>query len=244
MTQTTIGRDNPLPLYYQLKMQMMEQIATGELVEGQILPSEHMFMKTYGISRATIRQAFNELVNEGLLERKQGVGTFVAHKKIQPEINKLTSFSEDMLARGLQPGSMVLKVENLVPPSYVREGLGLAPDQSVWSVYRLRLGNNEPIGTQHLYIPPWITIDPADLLNLVSYYKLIEEKFGVKLARGKETLTAKNATQREAELLHTEPGRPLLTINRIAYDEQDRIIEYVEFVYRADRFQYQLSLYR
>ena len=242
--QLTIGRDNPLPLYYQLKRQIIEQLDQGELVEGQILPSEHSYMGKFGISRATIRQAFCELENEGILERRQGVGTFISRKKIAPEINKLTSFSEDMLSRGLKPGSVVLQIEKMVAPPSVRESLNLSPSAMVWSISRLRLADNEPMGIHNLFIPPWLNIQEEDIANLVSYYQMLEDKLGLKVVRGQETLTAKIATDQEAELLKIEPFRPLLFIKRVSYDTENRLLEYVEFVYRADRYQYHLSLYR
>jgi GntR family transcriptional regulator len=242
--QLAIGRNNPLPLYYQLKMQIIEQLDRGELAEGQILPSEHSYQLKFGISRATIRQAFNELENEGILERRQGVGTFVSRKKIAPEINKLTSFSEDMLSRGFEPGSIVLQIEEMTAPPSVRESLNLSPYATVWSVSRLRLADNEPMGIHNLFIPPWLNIQGEDLASLVSYYKLLEDKRGLRVVRGEETLTAKIATDREAELLKIEPCRPLLFIKRVSYDTENRPLEYVEFVYRADRYQYHLSLYR
>ncbi|HEX7975851.1 MAG TPA: GntR family transcriptional regulator [Anaerolineales bacterium] len=239
-----ILRENPLPLYYQLKMQIVDQIKSGDLAEGKMLPSEHMYQKEFGISRATVRQAFSELENEGFLERRQGIGTFVARIKVAPEINKLTSFTDDMLSRGLKPGSVVLKFEKIIPPASVLENLGLEAEIPVWSVYRLRLADDEPMGLQILYIPPWLDIQAEDIASLVSYYKLLNDKLGLDVMRGHETLTARSATSREAELLQIEPNGPVLYIQRLSYDEQDKPVEYVEFIYRADRYQYHLSLYR
>lgn len=240
----TLEKDETLPLYYQLKKHILELIQRGELLPGQMLPSEREFQEMLSISRATVRQALNELVSEGYLERHQGVGTVVAHKKITPQLLKLTSFSEDMRARGFEPGSITLRVEQVFPPFRMCEVFGISREMLVRSVYRLRLANNEPVGLQRLYIPPWIPALVDDLLHVTSYYQLLEQRFNITIDHAMETLTARNATAQEAELLKVAEGLAVLYIERTSFDKEDRAIEYVEFMYRADRYQYELRLYR
>jgi GntR family transcriptional regulator len=240
----SLGRENPLPLYYQLKQHIIEQIARGELTPGQMLPSERQYQEMLSVSRATVRQALNELVNDGYLERQQGVGTIVARKKIAPQLLRLTSFSEDMRSRGFSPGSVTLKIEQSLPSSQVRKIYQLSGDTPICSVYRLRHADGDPIGLQRLYLPPWLSFTDDDLLNMNSYYRLLEERFNLSVDHAHEILTAKNATPQEAELLKIASGQALLYIERSSYDKEDRILEFVQFVYRADRYQYELMLYR
>jgi GntR family transcriptional regulator len=237
-----LNQSDHVPLYFQIKNVIAEQIREGKLASGELLPSEYALMQMFNVSRATIRQALGELEMEGLIERKQGVGTFVKSKKIEPEIIKLTSFSEDMRSRGLKPGSKTLEVENILPDAQIMNYLGLSAKVPVWCVRRLRFANDEPIGLQYLYIPPWLEVDPEELINLQSYYDLLSRK-GIKLAHATELLIARNATKREAELLNIKTGRPLLVADRVTYDARNVCVEYVQFIYRADRYQYRLTLY-
>ncbi|MFN7037810.1 MAG: GntR family transcriptional regulator, partial [Bellilinea sp.] len=165
-----LNQSDHVPMYFQIKNLIAEQIRQGKLASGELLPSEHALMQIFNVSRATIRQALSELEIEGLIERRQGVGTFVKAKKIEPELIRLTSFSEDMRSRGLKPGSKTLEVENILPDSQIMNYLGLSTKTPVWCVRRLRFANDEPIGLQYLYIPPWLEIDPEELMNLQSYY--------------------------------------------------------------------------
>jgi len=237
-----LNQSDHVPLYFQIKNVIAEQIREGRLASGELLPSEHALMQMFNVSRATIRQALGELEIEGLIERRQGVGTFVKAKKIEPEIIKLTSFSEDMKSRGFKPGSKTIEVENILPDGQIMNYLGLSAKTPVWCVRRLRFANDEPIGLQYLYIPPWVEIDPQELMNLQSYYELLSRK-GIKLAHASELLIARNATKREAELLNIKAGRSLLVADRITYDTHNVCVEYVQFIYRADRYQYRLTLY-
>lgn len=231
-----------VPLYFQIKNLIADQIREGKLATGELLPSEHTLMQMFKVSRATIRQALSELEQQGLVERRQGVGTFVKAKRIEPELIRLTSFSEDMKLKGLTAGSKTLEVENVLPDPQIMNYLGLPSRVPLWCVRRLRFANDEPIGLQYLYIPPWMEIDPEQLIQLQSYYELLSQK-GIKLARASELLIARNATKREAALLNIKAGRALLGADRVTYDIHDVCVEYVQFIYRADRYQYRLTLY-
>ncbi len=239
-----ITRNYPVPLYYQIKQQIIDQISSGELLEGQKLPSEHTYQQVLQVSRATVRQALNVLENEGFLERRQGIGTFIARRKIVPEINKLTSFSEDMQARGLVPDSRILGIQKVIPHDTIRKRLNMQPGERAWLVKRLRLADQEPMALQQLYIPPWIYLTKKDLEQMESYYQTLEKQKGLTVLQAQETLMARRVTAHEAAILDIEPGSPVLFIRRLSFDKQSRPVEYVEIVYRSDRYQYQLSLYR
>jgi GntR family transcriptional regulator len=241
---TGVGKDSPIPLYYQLKTRILEAIAAGEYSPGQMLPSERELQESFGISRATVRQALTELVNEHVLERRQGIGTVVAPKRIAPQLLKLTSFSEDMRGRGHTAGARTLELALVPPPAAVRERLQLPPGELVWSVFRLRLADEEPVGIQLLYVPPWLGLSEHDLETMSSFYRLLETKCGVSVQRAHELLNARNATAREAKLLQVKSGSALINVERVSYDDRERPVEHVFFVYRADRYVYELTLYR
>jgi len=238
------GKASPLPLYYRLKTHILAQIRAGTYAPGQMLPSERQLQEEHAVSRATVRQALTELVNEGVLERRQGVGTIVAAPKIAPQLFKLTSFSEDMRSRGLTPGSVTLDVQHVTPAPAVQEKLALADASPIQFVLRLRLADDKPIGVQRLYVPPWLALSDEQLRQVRSYYAMIEASNGLTVLRAHELLNAKNASASEARLLGIRRGQALINVERVSYDAQDRPIEYVEFVYRADRYQYAINLYR
>lgn len=243
MNRNQFNRDSGKPLYLQLKEQLTLLIQQGKWSEGSLIPTEMEMKQEYGISRATVRQALNELEDEGIIERRRGVGTIICHQRIKPELMKLTSFSEDMRSRGLIPGSKTIDVEFTVPSSKVRESFNIETDEKVWRVCRLRLASDEPFGIHDLYLPPALSFSPRELNNISSYYQLLEEKHGLKPAHASETLTASIANKAEASLLKISEGAPLLVIWRNTYTEENQIIESVKVIYRADRYEYHIQLY-
>jgi len=136
-----VNRNHPLPLYYQLMHELRLRIERGEWKPGDLFPPERELSETYGVSRMTVRQALAELVNDGLLRRDQGRGTFVAKPKLRKRLFRLTSFTEDMRARGKQPGARVLRAEMALAKPKVAEMLQTGPEQLVAVIERLRLAD-------------------------------------------------------------------------------------------------------
>src|SRR5258708_26715588 len=112
----TLERSNPLPLYYQLKEVLRQQIRAGHLEPHAAIPSEPELVASYHVSRATVRQALNELVHEGLLYRQHGKGTFVCEPRIQHTLSELPSFSDEVKRRGKRPGGLLI-VSDVAPRS-------------------------------------------------------------------------------------------------------------------------------
>lgn len=238
------GSESRAPLYVQLKNQLLKEIQGGSLAPGQMIPSERLLQQEHRVSRATVRQAIGELVAEGVLERRQGVGTSVARRKIAPLHLKLTSFSDEMSARGLRPGSVVIEMRTVTPSPVVRERLGLDGDEPHQMVYRLRLADDEAISLQRLYVPPWLGLSAEELHSADSYYGLLARRHAIDVVRAHEYLNARNANGEEARLLRVRKGAALINVERVAYDAEGRPVEYVEIVYRGDRYTYDLTLYR
>src|ERR1700724_1514653 len=127
----TLERSNPLPLYYQLKEVLRQQIKAGHLAPHTAIPSEPELVSRYHVSRATVRQALNELVNEGLLYRQHGKGTFVCEPRIQQALSEIASLSEELKRRGKRPGGLLLVSELVRGSETVREQLKLADEDQV-----------------------------------------------------------------------------------------------------------------
>src|SRR6266700_702665 len=122
----TLERSNPLPLYYQLKQVLWQQITAGPLAPHTAIPSEPELVARYRVSRATVRQALTELVHEGLLYRQHGKGTFVCEPLVQQSLSELTSFTEAMRRGGKRPGGLLLVSELVRGSENVREQLRLS----------------------------------------------------------------------------------------------------------------------
>ncbi|MBK8022830.1 MAG: GntR family transcriptional regulator [Chloroflexi bacterium] len=233
-----------VPLYEQLKEMLLAQLRSNDLSVGHKLPPERELMQQYGVSRSTVRRALDELEQQGYVTRMQGVGTVVSKPKIRPEMMTLTSFTEDMKARGLKPGSVTLTLDLVEPSPAVRAGLRFETDSRVWYIKRLRLADDMPVGIHELYIPSTLGFAPHDLSAMQSYYDLVLERHRLKPVYATEHFTAKNADQEEARLLEIPAGSALLQIARVTYADNGAPFEYVNLVYRADRYEYAVTLYR
>jgi GntR family transcriptional regulator len=240
-----LDKQSPIPLYYQIMNQLREKITAGEYAVNSALPPERELVETYQVSRMTIRQAISELVNEGLLVRRKGIGTFVAPPKLEQTLNSLTSFTEDMAKRGMKAGSRILSFKETLPDATIRKTLGLHADEKVFECVRLRLADEEPMALETTMLPTSICpgLRREDLENQ-SLYKVLMERWGVQLDYATQSLEPILAPPYEATLLHVAPGAPLLLMHRVTYDQDGRAFEHVKSLYRGDRYKLVTELYR
>ncbi len=150
---SVLERSNPLPLYYQLKEVLRQQIRAGHLAPHTAIPSEPELVARYHVSRATVRQALTELVNEGLLYRQHGKGTFVCEPRVQQTLSELTSLTQDIQRRGKRPGGILLVSELIRGTESVRKWLELADEEQVIRLERLRTADDLPIAHEIDYLP-------------------------------------------------------------------------------------------
>lgn len=239
-----VNRASPIPMYYQIMEQLREKLRTGELTVGSAVPPERELAEAYNVSRMTVRQAIMELVNEGILVRRQGVGTFVAPPKIEHSLGQLTSFTQDMEQRGMKAGARLISCKTIAPHSLARDALGLTEHDTVYECVRLRLADEEPMALETTTLVAAICpgLPDEDLENR-SLYALLRERWNVYPDHARQTIEPVSATAYEAELLHVEPGAPLLLMYRITFDERGEAIEYVKSVYRGDRYKFAIELH-
>jgi GntR family transcriptional regulator len=240
-----IDKNSPVPMYYQIMNLLREKIAEGEYPVDSTLPPERELVETYKVSRMTVRQAISELVNEGILVRRKGIGTFVAPPKIEQALSGLTSFTEDMAQRGMKAGSRVLSFKETMPDATLRKTLGLNADEPIFECVRLRLADDEPMALETTALLAAICPDLTreDLENQ-SLYKVLEERCGVRLEYATQSLEPILASPHEAALLHVQPGVPLLVMHRVTYDQDGRAFEHVKSFYRGDRYKFVTELRR
>jgi GntR family transcriptional regulator len=236
-----------MPKYYQLANILRQQINNGDFQPHDAIPSERKLEQRYNLSRPTIRQAIDLLSRQGYLYRVHGKGTFVSPPKLQKGMLELTSFSEDMRNRGLEPGQKILEFGYVKPNSKIRRQLEITDDEKkVLRIKRLRYGDEKPMGLQDsfLSLDSEHTISREEIKEGGSIYVILQEKFGIYPTEADDTLEVTLATREEAELLNIKEGSPLLLSERTLWSQDRKAIEFVRILYRGDRYKYFVRLTR
>lgn len=233
-----LNREGKYPLYIQLYEIIKERIKQGQWQAGEMLPTETELMEQYQVSRITIRQVFNKLVHEGLVNRERGRGTFMAHPTIESNLVRIKSFTEDMLQRGLTPQTVMLSAGTVLAAPEIADKLHIEPEEPLAHLRRLRFANQEPISIEESYL---VTRYCPNILNQHDYAnyslrKALEEEHGIRLVRAQQTIKAVAASKQLSELLMVQPKSPLLFIERVSFSQYNIPIEFLCVYYRADRY--------
>jgi GntR family transcriptional regulator len=238
-----LDAQNPIPLYFQLKNIIEEQISSGELKAGDKILSENSLCVKYQVSRTTARQAITELVNTGKVVRTQGRGTFVAHNPVNRQPYRLTGFSADMKKQGLVPSSKTLELKVIMPTADVAKMLRIGPTEAVLLINRLRYIDGHVMGVEYTHMPfnRFSTLIDEDLENN-SLYETLIKKYDTIPTRVAITFEAVQCDEKISELLHTTKGSPLLHISDITFDQNDRLIEYSWTYYRGDLYTFHVEI--
>lgn len=239
-----IKRDSPIPIYYQLEEQIRELIEKGDLKPGDALPSEREYAEKYQISRMTARQALTKLVNDGYLTRLQGKGTFVAERKIEQPLQGLTSFSEDMRARGMVAASRILSFEIIPATIQIATQLSIQEYGPVYEIKRIRLADDVPMALETSYLPANLIKGVTEEIINQSLYTYIEERLNLKIDYATQVIESSSANQIEAEYLQVKKGVPIMLIQRNSYLEDGTPVELVKSSYRADRYKFKIQMKR
>lgn len=222
------------PKYYQVKRHLLELIAS--LPPGSAVPTERVLTAELETSRTTVRQALSELVGEGRLVRRQGSGTYVAEPKITWPL-QMTSFTEQAAAAGYSATVRLLEAGRGKATEEVADRLHVRAGAPVWVVERLRLVDGAPMAveTSHLAVSRFAGL-VRHLRSSTSLYKVLQEQYGVVPVAAEETIETAAASPREAELLGTETGSPMLVLSRHSFDAAGDPVEWVRSWYRGDRY--------
>jgi DNA-binding GntR family transcriptional regulator len=236
----TVDRNSPVPLYFQLAEQLEAAIVAGTLAPGSRLENEVQLADRCGLSRPTVRQAIQHLVDKGLLVRKRGVGTQVVQAQVKRPI-ELTSLYDDLAAAQRSPRTKVLELVTVPAGDEIAKDLGVPPGADVIRLRRLRLSDAEPLALLTNHLPIDIVELSAERLERHGLYEILRTA-GVNLRIANQTIGARGATTAEAALLDERRGVPLLTMTRTAFDDKGRAVEYATHVYRASRYSFTLTL--
>jgi GntR family transcriptional regulator len=231
------AQNNSIPLHHKLKEILRQQIVTNQLSAHERLPSERELCDQYNISRTTVRRALADLLNEGLIYTTVGKGTYVAAPQMKEQLQPLSSFTEDITRRGLQPSSRLLRAEVQNANDEQAARLCLPRGAEVVSLYRLRLADGKPIALQLTWLPHHLC---PDLLRFdmaqQSLYYILRVEYLLKLARADTTIMAALAYAEECRLLLLSPPAAVLISQQSTYLENDTLIEYTHSVFRGDRY--------
>ncbi len=230
-------RDSKVPFYYQLYEILRRQILTSAWKPGDMLPTETDLLEQYVLSRTTVRQALDMLVNDGLIYRQRGRGTFVARPTIDQGASRIISFTEDMRQRGLEPHTTVLSSEIIPAPDEIAEALHIAPGEEVANLVRLRLADDEPMSLEtsylaHRYCPGVLKYDYAAR----SLRQTLASEYGLHLVYARQKIRAVAASRAQAQTLSVKAGAALLFIERISFTGQDVPVEFLRTYHRGDRY--------
>ncbi|WP_242057226.1 GntR family transcriptional regulator [Pseudalkalibacillus hwajinpoensis] len=242
----SINQINPKgdALYLQIKDVLIERIQTGAWKSNTLIPTEQALIKEFGVSRTTIRQAITILVQNGLLEKKQGHGTIVKPHQLVGNLGQLKGFAEEVMEKGQVPSSKVIRAEFKYNLFHESEMLQVAEGSPILLVERIRFADETPVALERTCWPESIgkLLIQHDL-NEAKYYEILEN-YQIYLNKAQERIAAINATLDEADSLAIRPGEALLEMTRLSYGLNDHLIEYTKTKYRSDQYHYNIELKR
>ena len=210
---------------------------------GTAIPSERQLSADLGVSRLTLRAALDDLAREGYLVRRRGSGTYVQHRKISQELT-ITSFSDDMRRRGMEPGSRTLSMATISAGARLGRFLNVSPSEQIVVVKRLRLADGETMAIETLHIPESLVpgLTPKALNG--SFYELLRDRYGVAIAGGTQAIEPTVTNEEESAALGVPLHSPAFLFERTSRDEAGRTVEFVQSVYRGDRYRIVTELSR
>jgi GntR family transcriptional regulator len=228
-----------IPLYIQIAEGLIAQIESGALCPGEQLPPERELSEKLGVNRMTLRRALRVLESQGLIIRKHGIGTFIAEPKIDRKMEIVFRFSSDMQQRGFTPQAKIISFEQIMAESSMAKDLMVPISAPIYSILRLRSINHEPVMLESYMIPVqrFPGLDQFDLENR-SIYEILEDEYGVPIARARQSFEPVIATEYEAKLLNITIGDALMLEKRLSYDAHNLPIEFGKDRYRGDRFRF------
>ena len=219
-------------------MDLIEQLGVGTAI-----PSERQLSADLGVSRLTVRAALDELAREGYLVRRRGSGTYVQQPKIAQELT-MTSFSEDMRRRGMVPGSRTLSLETELAGARMGRLLRVSPSEKILVIKRLRLADGETMAIETLHLPERLVpgLEAADLDG--SFYDLLRGRYAVAIASGTQAIEPTVTNEEESAALGVPLHSPAFLFERTSRDDAGRTVEFVQSVYRGDRYRIVTELSR
>lgn len=240
-----IDTSTPIPIYYQIKQEILERINKGDLKPGDRIESEEKLAKQYEISRMTARHAVTQLVTDGQLYRVHGKGTFVCKPRVEKSVATLTSFADDMKKKGYETHSDVISMTEMTPDEDVQEILNLSEGDKVYCLVRVRYANKEAMSYQESFLPAKMfpKLDGCDFMNH-GLYETSSKKYGIDPIQAKQRMEARTTSGEIAKYLQLDEGSPVFFVERITYSENEKPMELAYSWHRGDKYIFEMKLYR
>ncbi|MCA1023623.1 GntR family transcriptional regulator [Halobacillus litoralis] len=232
-----LKKNHPLPMYYQIEEFLKREISEGTFQAGDMIPSERELSERFQVSRMTVRQAVSNMVNDGILYREKGRGTFVAEKKIEQPLKGLTSFTEDMKLRGMTSASRLLSFDVMQAPQDIASKLKLEEGE-VYAVKRIRFADRQAMAVETSFLPVSLLPDLTEDIVQGSMYEYMEHVLDLTISHARQEIEARAADENEGTELQIEAGAPVLHIERCSYLDNGIPFEVVKSTYRADRYKF------
>jgi GntR family transcriptional regulator, N-acetylglucosamine utilization regulator len=241
MSTGPLDKDLPVPLYHQLHEVLRAEIEAGRWLPGGQIPTETQLVERFGVSKITVRQALQQLVDGGYVRREHGRGTFVSLCKFDEGPRELTSFTEEMRRHSLMAGARTLEQAGGAAEGRVAEALRVPAGSPIFLLKRVRLAGGEPVTIQTAHIPaalvPGIAVADGD-----SLYDVLQSRYDLFAARARETYIAGLADADSAGMLGIEAGAPVFQVERVTFLPNGKPFEFVRSTIRGDRYAIVLDL--
>lgn len=228
------------PIYIKIHNSIKEEIEAGKWKIGDRIPAERELAETFGVSRMTLRQAVQTLVDEGILERRVGAGTFVARKKVQEKMTGITSFTEIMEKQGKTPSSRTISYQVTTPSLSEREHLKLKDDEMILRMERIRCADDVPICFEVATLPYNLVKNYQRSQITRSLYQTLAEH-GLHIGYAQQIISASSASEKIADYLNIKRGAPILKLRQITELNNGVPFEYVRTEYAGERFEFYLE---
>lgn len=235
-----IDRSGPVPLYFQIASRIEKAIIDGQLPPGARLENEITLGERLNLSRPTVRRALQELVNKGLLVRRRGIGTQVVHGPVTRKM-ELSSLYDDLSRGGQRPSTTLLSHKTIPADAFLTERLSVPEDSPVLHIRRLRMADETPLAVLENFLPERFTDLGATELESQGLYQLLRRR-GTSIRVAQQRIGARSATAEESRLLEIKSRGPVLTMDRVAYDNSGRAVEFGQHCYRPDLYTFEITL--
>ena len=228
------------PIYIQIHNKIKQEIEANRWAVGDRIPSERDLAVQFGVSRMTLRQAIQTLVEEGILERHIGSGTYIARKKVQEKMSGIMSFTEITQANGQIPSSKLISYQIGKPSLSEKERLNLNPDSEVLRMERIRFADETPICYEVVTIP-YHLVENLSKDDISTHLYETLNKNGYRIGRVTEHISAAVANENDARLLNAKKGEALITRRQVTELSNGQPFEYTRARYVAERFEFTFS---
>jgi GntR family transcriptional regulator len=242
-----ISKTDGIPLYVKIRESLREKITSGELERGQKLPSEDELAAQYGVSRMTVRQGTADLIDDGFLYRRHGVGTFVTLPHIERDHSQLTNFFENTSLQGIDARASILEIEVIPALPKIAQKLLLKPNDLVIHIKTLREADDILITLHDSFIPHSLFSDLIDGDLLAFEVQHLWSKFtekGYQVKQATQKIEARLADPHLAQLMAIDPGSPILFKERTVYAEDGTPVEFTYCYNRGDMYSLTVTLNR